>query len=789
MRQAGGHGVEQGTSSATPSRATPPGKSTMTQRMPARPGATSPEPAAATTGAPATGGASPTLEHDLAAAMGFLGGPAATIDASLARADGPVVQMKPDKAGKKKTPKTATKPPEVEPLRFITPTVVIHSDADGYPDGKPPPEPYSREDPKADRDPSYVPTVHVAADQYVPVIDKIEQLQEMKNSKGALVRWYEPQLVKVRAREGDVWLEWWKVAPVDEQADAAHGKDEEGKVDDGFAEQFNREFKHLLHVFDGPITAKRARDLFSPEQIDLFWDFLRAKLYPEGLFNTLEGGSVTVEQRILLSAHILAFSQWPEDGRLRRTQADFCYHWVQLVWWFAGINEAKGGNAGTRGITGPKGAISYGGGKQVGADESGYTMGQRDEDPDLGHHAKAATVENQKSRRESMSRGELESVLKPGDWIFVYNANGSVGGGHSVIFAGWGTTKSRDEAPTWLPAPALEGTDYQEEHDGGRDQIEFAWAYVYSQTNNSPKNNAERGGKLHAQRIGPYYYRQFKVTEKTEKDKKTGVETKKTEEKEANEITPVYSIIRADPESEVPNSIGALLAFGRDDAFKVNLKYITSNGVPMQALRDDLVARDHDTLYSEEIRGSLTETEFTMCDEFLTGAAPTIEHISMLVALGQRLYKRKKDDKITVDGKLTSLRLDLAALGATGKGAKAGAAVDVARIRSIAIEVNARKLRSGDYDPDKLAALIDARNKTKGATSKLDEGGDYAALEEARTSAADPVAALTFAIAQWQLLGGKAVTGYDDLGDVLGKELKKAKVPKQQPTDADIDEH
>lgn len=762
-----------------------PGKTSLTQRL-ARPAGAS---TAATDHAPAATAPAPdpAVEHDLAVAVGFLDGPTAAPANSGAK----------DKRKQAKPAAAPAKPAATKagPPSLIGCEVYLHSLTEGT----------SLETGRAVTFPAG--TWVLLLEEEWGVIEEPRKngtvavdrlLHAVVESSPAASSTMESRPVRIDGKAVTIpdqhTLAAIAAEAKDKALERAGGKPAEQHV--AFAAEFNREFAPLLDAFDGGLTSATAHRAFSAEQIEALWFYFKTKLIPKGLFTSLASGDLTVPQRILLSSHILTFGQYPKGGEVRKAQADFCYHWVQLVWNYAGINEATGGNAGTRGVVGPTEEISFGAGKQLYADEHGNPLGQQPADPSLKHYAKSAGVEGQTTRRGSLGVDKLESMIQPGDWLWVYNANGSTGGGHSVVFASWLDGSAATDSPQFQPAPALKGADWHEEHDGEKDDVIYAVAQVYSQTNNSPKANSERGGKKHTLRIGPYYYRQFRTVEKLKKSKggkvqrdAAGEPIVEQKEEEANEIVPVYCITRADPSSETPMSSGELLQYKRGAAIDANLALIKNEGLALEPLRRALATASRELLDSERLE-QLDPIQRGLCDELIADPSASIEHLTDLVALIQRLSLPSKDKAAKVDGLLAHVALDRKALGGTGAPA-AGGPLDLLELQTLALEANQRYVQKRDLSATRMLALVErklaalnappkksskpAKPSTPAAPSSGAPDTTLATLSDAITIGGSDLQVLAYAVAQWQHLSRRPLTGFlQDVPFTKG-ELAKAK--------------
>jgi hypothetical protein len=244
-----------------------------------------------------------------------------------------------------------------------------------------------------------------------------------------------------------------------------------------FAPDFNREFAATLHAFVVPGTAPAAagplppgasgpgltpgqlKALFTPRQRDRLKDFIDTRFIPQGLFNADEKGTTTAQQRLLLSAHILAKGKYRPGSFDQRVHARMCWHWAQNVHHYAGATPS-----GSSLSTGVMGGFDIHGGAVMGTGwhKDIYNTGAKGRvaRPDLPaeeqsggvgplhagtEHARAAeeaeaeapgvTTTGIPYHRKPALPFERFGEVQAGDWIYVYNGNGSLSGGHSEIFS------------------------------------------------------------------------------------------------------------------------------------------------------------------------------------------------------------------------------------------------------------------------------------------------------------------------------------------------------------------
>ncbi len=239
---------------------------------------------------------------------------------------------------------------------------------------------------------------------------------------------------------------------------------------EAFAAEFNREFETILPELGpdtpgGELSADRLAELFTVEQRQKLADFMVTRRIPERLFNgAADIGGANAQQRILVSAHILTVGTYRPGSVEQRVHARYCGHWVQVVHQYAGAVPARGGWPETRPTVAaravPRGRRRARGAVMGGFDPMGVPVicggesetvfrGSRmtpEEFPipaDTGHAETAAreaeqVAEDPTTRRRVHRRTEMSMArfgeLQAGDWIYLYNANRSASGQHSVIF-------------------------------------------------------------------------------------------------------------------------------------------------------------------------------------------------------------------------------------------------------------------------------------------------------------------------------------------------------------------
>jgi hypothetical protein len=231
---------------------------------------------------------------------------------------------------------------------------------------------------------------------------------------------------------------------------------------DDFAREFNIEFAAQLHVFatddvapaergrhmdDRSVTptessgtgvpAERLAYLFTQTQIEKLRSFISTRQIPDRLFNGDDVGGplrANAQQRILLAGHILSEGTYVPGSFAQRLHARMCGHWVTLVNHYAGV--AQGGGRGVIENFDHTGGLSLSVSESMAEDGTTEVHGtartatrlRRDETPDP---EARATIQF-----EGVPLDEY-ATIQPGDWLWIYNDNGSAGGNHSVIFSRW----------------------------------------------------------------------------------------------------------------------------------------------------------------------------------------------------------------------------------------------------------------------------------------------------------------------------------------------------------------
>ncbi|GEN13194.1 protein of unknown function [Myxococcus fulvus] len=251
---------------------------------------------------------------------------------------------------------------------------------------------------------------------------------------------------------------------------------------DAFTSLFNDEFADVLIGFGvpaAPLTTARLQVLFTSTQRQKLRSFILTRRIPERLFNGSDRGATTAQQRLLLSAHILAKGIYQPGSFDQRVHAQFCFHWVQIVHHYAGATPPGSGfSGGVMGSFDPLGAAMLNTGRSIdvtrqdrvskdklpldeaegaemppscGAGHAGAAqapvtttsegLGPLHEGTKQAEAAEKAAAENPGKgskyyRQRHLPLAKLDDI-QTGDWLYLYNANASEGGGHSVIFSHW----------------------------------------------------------------------------------------------------------------------------------------------------------------------------------------------------------------------------------------------------------------------------------------------------------------------------------------------------------------
>lgn len=290
---------------------------------------------------------------------------------------------------------------------------------------------------------------------------------------------------------------------------------------DDFAFRFNQEFQSIMHVFetDTARCSPEVQDglsggqlalLFTERQRDMLNGFFTNHRIPSRLFNGDEIGSTNVQQRLLMSAHILANGTYTPGDFEQRVHARMCFHWVRIVHHYAGASPGLDGSleGGVMGNFDHEGNLVLGSGRRE-------TLFDRDR-----AEAGEASTPNGTA---IMPLDDVIREVQPGDWLYYYNANGGAdaAGNHSVMFSHW------------------EDSSVQ-----SADGIQYMTAVVFSQ--NLP--GARGTGREHTARLGERY-------------------------NGANHIFPVVNLMRASEGSNSATDYSSLFPSG-GAAARANTRYL-----------------------------------------------------------------------------------------------------------------------------------------------------------------------------------------------------------------------
>lgn len=211
---------------------------------------------------------------------------------------------------------------------------------------------------------------------------------------------------------------------------------------DAFATAFNQEFRAIMHVFETDtvrcspeapegLSGAQLAALFTDRQRELLMSFIDTNRIPDRLFNGDEIGHTTAQQRLLMSAHILAEGTYTPGSFEQRVHARMCFHWVRIVHAYAGASTGSGGLVG-----GVMGNFDHDGNAVTGTATTETVFGR----------SRAEAGEAQTPPGNRMLPYDQFDSLQPGDWMYIYNANSPVGiGAHSVIFSHWETGDQTSE--------------------------------------------------------------------------------------------------------------------------------------------------------------------------------------------------------------------------------------------------------------------------------------------------------------------------------------------------------
>lgn len=315
--------------------------------------------------------------------------------------------------------------------------------------------------------------------------------------------------------------------------------------------------------------------LFSVQQRNQLADYFETHQIPERLFNGSDQGHLNAQQRILLSSHILVNGTYNPGDFDQRVHAKNCGHWVQTVQHYAGVTANFGANSDSiNGNFDIFGNVVAGGSykKPQGKGEERNHLDQQPDHEDLNsgyidpgdaHYAsveryivamekyeeeKAAYEAEQAKNPKKAKKGkdknapkeptspwrstqlpiEQFDMVKPGDWLYIYNANGS--GNHSVIFSRWASdfteldpNKKDDPMSSSIDDPAnklaMEEDGYSEEEaateePGYSEAVKNPHKVKYRRAITFDQGTPTAGGQAHGVNLGNQYYKKgdFRVS-------------------------------------------------------------------------------------------------------------------------------------------------------------------------------------------------------------------------------------------------------------------------------------
>ncbi|MEO1271328.1 MAG: DUF4157 domain-containing protein [Myxococcota bacterium] len=224
---------------------------------------------------------------------------------------------------------------------------------------------------------------------------------------------------------------------------------------EAFAQSFQQEFPPNVLTVSGVPTSRSDDeswmrplfDLFSTEQRQKLLAFTADHVVPERLFNGSNAGQASIQQRILISAHMLAVGTWQPEAVAPQVEGDqegaqeqrptelpqqgviarSCLHWTQLVFAYAGVNPPGG-----EGHNGVQHTFDHAGNIILGQDNPGDVRA-------------VGGAAGQLNNRGGSGRAPVQpDSLQPGDWLEIAwgdHVGGSVPGAtpnartHSVILS------------------------------------------------------------------------------------------------------------------------------------------------------------------------------------------------------------------------------------------------------------------------------------------------------------------------------------------------------------------
>ncbi len=308
------------------------------------------------------------------------------------------------------------------------------------------------------------------------------------------------------------------------------------------------------------VSATKLRELFSIQQREILSNYFETHQIPERLFNGNDQGKLNAQQRILLSSHILVNGTYTPGDFEQRVHAMNCGHWAQVVQNYAGVTANNGVN--TDSINGSFdifGNVVAGGvfDRPIGKKEEKVRMSnlnyQEDLetgpfDPDTKHFGrveqfnedmakylveKAAYDEQQKNKPQGKKskKGKKDeapqkpdepfrdkqlpledfNIVQPGDWLYIYNANGA--GNHSVIFSRW-AGPFEELNPNEKQDPLMSTVESETEEPMESAPIKNPHEVKFRRAITFDESKPDAGGQAHAVNLGNQLYRKgdFRVS-------------------------------------------------------------------------------------------------------------------------------------------------------------------------------------------------------------------------------------------------------------------------------------
>lgn len=255
-----------------------------------------------------------------------------------------------------------------------------------------------------------------------------------------------------------------------------------------FATEFNRQFANVLHAFETTsgdpgaaereagaavargndpgdrsgniMTADQLRGHFTEAQRIGLMSFMASRIIPDRLFNGDDQGNTSAQQRLLISAQILAEGTYSPGSFTQGVHARMCYHWVRITHHYAGVTTSTLMNEGVMGNFDHDGNVVLGEGRSTTVQHDDRhaidslpeteTGGLGPVHDETGHAERVAS--GQRAHRSQAFPFERFNEINPGDWLYYYNGNSSGGGAHSVLFSRWSGQTGETDGHPWREA-------------------------------------------------------------------------------------------------------------------------------------------------------------------------------------------------------------------------------------------------------------------------------------------------------------------------------------------------